>query len=117
MFRLLRPSPASRRAHHPTPLWSSSLRFSSTVAHPFKFHIGVSWASKPPDPKLTRFHTAFSVDSQLGKWRDAMLAHPRHSLSKDAGEDFFFHTEARPLVRMLLCLSLTLSTDAQWLGR
>lgn len=46
-----------------------------------------------------------------------MLAHPRHSLSKDAGEDFFFHTEARPLVRMLLCLSLTLSTDAQWLGR
>ncbi|KAH0830559.1 phosphatase 2C-like domain-containing protein [Lanmaoa asiatica] len=57
----------------------------------------VSWAPKPPDPKLTRFHTAFSADSQLGKWRDAMLAHPKHSLSKDAGEDFFYHTEARPL--------------------
>lgn len=98
MFHLLRPSSASRRIHHhPTPLWSLSLRLNSTVARPFKFHIGVSWAPKPPDPKLTRFHTAFSVDSQLGKWRDAMLARPRHLLSRDAGEDFFYHTEARPL--------------------
>ena len=87
--------------------WSLSLRFSSTVARPFNFHIGVSWAPKPPDPKETRFHTAFSADSQLGKWRDAMLAHPKRFLPKDAGEDFFFHTEARPLVIMLIHLSLT----------
>ncbi|KAG8217509.1 phosphatase 2C-like domain-containing protein [Butyriboletus roseoflavus] len=99
MFRLLRPSASRRVPHHTTPLWSLSLRFNSTVARPFKFHLGVSWAAKPPDPKLTRFHTAFSVDSQLGKWRDAMLAHPKHSLSKNAGEDFFFHTEARLLMR------------------
>lgn len=79
-----------------------SVRFNSTVARPFNFHIGVSWAPKPLDPKLTRFHTAFSADSQLGKWRDAMLAHPMRSLPKDAGEDFFYHTEARPLVFILL---------------
>lgn len=111
MFRLLAPS-----ASHPTPLWSLSVRFNSTAARPFKFHIGVSWAAKPPDPKLTRFHTAFSAGSQLGKWRDATLAQPKHSLSKDAGEDFFYHTEARLLVFILLSLSLTLFTDAQRVG-
>lgn len=31
-----------------------------------------------------------------------MLAHPMRSLPKDAGEDFFYHTEARPLVFILL---------------
>ena len=36
-----------------------------------------------------------------------MLAHPKRFLPKDAGEDFFFHTEARPLVIMLIHLSLT----------
>ena len=87
--------------------WSLSLRFNSTVARPFNFHIGVSWAPKPPDPEVTRFHTAFSADSQLGKWRDAMLAHPKRSLPKDAGEDFFYHTEARPLGTILLRISLT----------
>ena len=99
------------------PLWSLSLRFNSTVARPFNFHIGVSWAPKPSDPKLARFHAAFSADSQLGEWRDAMLAHSKRSLPKDAGEDFFYHTEARPLVFMPNHFSLTLSVDAQWLGR
>jgi len=113
MFRLL----ARSRPVRWRPLWSLSLRFNSTVARPFNFHIGISWAPKPPDSKLTRFHTAFSADSQLGKWRDAMLAHPKCSLPKHAGEDFFYHTEARPLVSILFRLSLILSTDAQWLGR
>lgn len=46
-----------------------------------------------------------------------MLACPRHLLSRDPGEDFFYHTEARLLVCTLLCLSLTLFADAQWFGR
>ncbi|KAF8136348.1 phosphatase 2C-like domain-containing protein [Boletus edulis] len=96
MSRLFARSPLVRQ--HPS--WYFSLRFNSTVAHPFNFHIGVSWAPKPPDPELTRFHTAFSADSQLGKWRDEMLVHPKRSLPKDAGEDFFCHTEARPFVAM-----------------
>ncbi|KAF8447971.1 phosphatase 2C-like domain-containing protein [Boletus edulis BED1] len=91
MSRLFARSPLVRQ--HPS--WYFSLRFNSTVAHPFNFHIGVSWAPKPPDPELTRFHTAFSADSQLGKWRDGMLVHPKRSLPKDAGEDFFCHTEMR----------------------
>ena len=108
MFRLLQAHTrlAPRKIYqHPATLWSLSIRLSSTAARPFTFHIGVSWAAKPPDPESTRFHTAFSADSQLGKWRDATLSHPEHLLSKDAGEDFFYHTEARPLVFVLLSRS------------
>ncbi|KAF9227935.1 protein serine/threonine phosphatase 2C [Gyrodon lividus] len=73
----------------------STQRFVSTVSRPYKFHIGVSWAAKPPDPKVTRFHASFSADTPLGKWRDKMLAHSKSSAGKDAGEDFFYHTEMR----------------------
>ncbi|KAG9318475.1 hypothetical protein JVU11DRAFT_566 [Chiua virens] len=93
------PSPATRRIHQrPILSWSLSLRFNSTAARPFKFHIGVAWAAKPPDPKLTRFHAVFAADSQLGKWRDAMLSSPKQFPLKDAGEDFFYHTEVCPFV-------------------
>ncbi|KIJ69408.1 hypothetical protein HYDPIDRAFT_106015 [Hydnomerulius pinastri MD-312] len=85
-----------QRAQPPLHCSVSSPRFASTtVSRPYKFHIGASWAAKPPDPKSTRFHTSFSADTLLGKWRDEMLAHHKNPVAKDAGEDFFYITQMR----------------------
>ncbi|KAI6150775.1 phosphatase 2C-like domain-containing protein [Pisolithus tinctorius] len=65
----------------------------SILSRPFTFHIGVSWAAKPPDPKITRFHTPFPADSCIGRWRDRMLALREKNVSRDAGEDFFYVTQ------------------------
>ncbi|KAH7889705.1 phosphatase 2C-like domain-containing protein [Phlebopus sp. FC_14] len=68
----------------------SSLRLNATLSRPYTFHIGVSWAAKPPDPQVRRLNASFPPDSLVGKFRDEMLASRNATASKDAGEDFFF---------------------------
>ncbi|KAH7930759.1 protein serine/threonine phosphatase 2C [Leucogyrophana mollusca] len=86
------------------PLMSQSLTSTSrnisseSLSRPYKFHIGASWAGKPPDPKVVPLnHPPFTAESPVGRWRDEMLARPKHALShgKDAGEDFFYIADMR----------------------
>ncbi|KAL0946909.1 hypothetical protein HGRIS_013070 [Hohenbuehelia grisea] len=75
---------------------STSNSASANVRRPYTFHIGASWAGKPPDPTINRDKMIpFPPDSVIGKWRDRTLARPKSVLSKDAGEDFFFVQEMR----------------------
>jgi protein phosphatase PTC7 len=82
MFRLVNKKP--ERAGMP-----SSTRYTSSMPRPYRFHIGASWAGKPPEPGPKRPHVPFPSDSVIGAWRDKTLSRPKAVPSKDAGEDFF----------------------------
>ncbi|KAM6500529.1 Protein phosphatase 2C (PP2C)-like domain containing protein [Amanita muscaria] len=56
--------------------------------HPYTFHIGASWASKPR-PKA-QIKVPFPPDSLIGSWRDKMLAWPKRIIDNNPGEDFFY---------------------------
>ncbi|KAJ7224232.1 phosphatase 2C-like domain-containing protein [Mycena pura] len=67
-----------------------------TAPHPYSFHIGVSFAPKPP----VRFHgekpkVPFPSDGIIGSWRNKMLARSKQVPTKECGEDFFFYNEMR----------------------
>jgi protein phosphatase PTC7 len=73
---------------------SASARYtSSPLPRPYRFHIGASWAGKPPEPGSKRQHVPFASDSAVGAWRDKTLSRPKTVFSKDAGEDFFYMQE------------------------
>ncbi|KAH7914666.1 phosphatase 2C-like domain-containing protein [Hygrophoropsis aurantiaca] len=85
----------NQRAHFPQQYSSIS---SEPLSRPYKFHIGVSWAGKPPDPKVKPLkHPRFAAESPIGRWRDEMLVRPKHAvnLAKSAGEDFFYIADMR----------------------
>ncbi|KAJ7765515.1 phosphatase 2C-like domain-containing protein [Mycena maculata] len=68
----------------------------SSIPHPYSFHIGASFAPKPP----IRFagekpRVPFPSDGIIGSWRDRMLAQPKAVPTKECGEDFFFHVHMR----------------------
>ncbi|KAJ7091402.1 phosphatase 2C-like domain-containing protein [Mycena belliarum] len=67
-----------------------------TPAHPYSFHIGASFAPKPPIRfKGEKPRVPFPADSLLGAWRDKMLARPKTVPTREAGEDFYFHVNMR----------------------
>ncbi|KAI6109821.1 phosphatase 2C-like domain-containing protein [Pisolithus sp. B1] len=92
-FGHLRLASGSCRVRLPQRIQEFPAKFISALSRPFTFHVGVSWASKPEDPKITRFHTPFPADSCVGRWRDTMLALREKNISRDAGEDFFYITQ------------------------
>lgn len=65
----------------------------STVARPYAFHIGASWAGKPHHNLDSRFKIPFPSEGLIGSWRDQTLTRPKAIKSADAGEDFFFVQE------------------------
>jgi len=69
-------------------------RLMSSVLRPFTFHIGASWAGKPPDPTNTP-KVPFPSDSPIGAWRDHTLSRPKAVRSDGAGEDFFYVQQVR----------------------
>ena len=69
------------------------LRHASSGPRPYRFHIGASWAGKPPQPGLRRRLVPFASDSAIGAWRDDTLSRSKSVSSKDAGEDFFYVQE------------------------
>lgn len=80
----------------------SSSRHVSSMLRPYKFHIGASWAGKPPDRDRKTLKTEpFAADSVIGAWRDKTLSRPKAASSKDAGEDFFYVQEVRSFVQAL----------------
>ncbi|KAI6108972.1 phosphatase 2C-like domain-containing protein [Pisolithus thermaeus] len=92
-FGHLRLASGSCRVRLPPRIQEFPAKFISALSRPFTFHVGVSWASKPADPKITRCHTPFPADSCIGRWRDTMLALREKNISRDAGEDFFYITQ------------------------
>ncbi|KAJ7708682.1 phosphatase 2C-like domain-containing protein [Mycena rosella] len=76
------------------PTLSRTRLFSSAYSptHPYSFHIGASFAPKPPKRFVgEKPRVPFPADSLIGGWRDKMLAHPKAVPTKEAGEDFFFY--------------------------
>ncbi|KAJ7833470.1 phosphatase 2C-like domain-containing protein [Mycena leptocephala] len=74
--------------------------FSSSVytpAHPYSFHIGASFAPKPPIRKFVgeKPKVPFPSDGIIGSWRNSMLSHPKAVPTKECGEDFFFHVDMK----------------------
>jgi hypothetical protein len=64
-------------------------------SRPYKFHVGASWAGKPPEAnsKPKRLQIPFPPESVIGTWRDKTLSRPKAVNSVDAGEDFFYVQE------------------------
>ncbi|KAJ6610186.1 phosphatase 2C-like domain-containing protein [Mycena sp. CBHHK59/15] len=79
-----------------TPLAFRFLSSTSGPPRPYSFHIGASFAPKPPihfageKPRVP-----FPSDGIIGSWRNKMLSHPKAVHTKDDGEDFFFHVNMR----------------------
>ncbi|KDQ60840.1 hypothetical protein JAAARDRAFT_190980 [Jaapia argillacea MUCL 33604] len=68
----------------------------SSLPRPYRFHIGISWAGKPENPRSKRVKQSFDSESSIGKWRDAVLQrHHKSSWGIDPGEDFFYVQEMR----------------------
>lgn len=70
-------------------------------SRPYKFHIGASWAGKPPEPGPKQLHIPFASESVIGAWRDKTLSRPKAVRSKDAGDDFFYVQEVSLLWKPL----------------
>lgn len=70
----------------------------SSVARPYTFHIGASWAGKPKGGAL--LHAPWPADGLIGAWRDHTLARSHTPKARDAGEDFFFIQEVRPTLHL-----------------
>ncbi|KII88511.1 hypothetical protein PLICRDRAFT_30007 [Plicaturopsis crispa FD-325 SS-3] len=62
---------------------------------PYTFHIGASWAAKPPNPGHDIPKVPWPPKSLVGAWRDATLARRKAVKSVDAGEDFFYVQQMR----------------------
>ena len=63
----------------------------SSLPRPYRFHVGASWAGKPPDPRGPRVKSVpFPPDSPIGKWRDLTLSRPNPGAGRHIGEDFFY---------------------------
>lgn len=82
---------ASHRVHSPIAIRRSF----SSLPRPYQFHIGASWAAKPPDPVPLRVNVPFSPDTAVGRWRDETLGRWKSVRSRSAGEDFFFVSRVR----------------------
>lgn len=89
-------------------------RFQSTAPppRPYKFHIGASFAGKPPHPHdLPKSpNTGFLNDNPIALWRDDTLRRRKTVESTSAGEDFFYVQEVR--CRLLHC-NFVLSRDVR----
>ncbi|KAJ8589716.1 hypothetical protein M405DRAFT_738115 [Rhizopogon salebrosus TDB-379] len=67
----------------------------SSLPRPYQFHIGASWAAKPPSPQPLRINVPFSADTTVGRWRDETLGRWKNAKGGNAGEDFFFVSRMR----------------------
>jgi protein phosphatase PTC7 len=74
----------------------------TTSPRPYTFHIGVSWAGKPHDPKDKK--NPFPLDTTIGTWRDKTLSRPKAVKSRNAGDDFFFVQEVLFLIHIIMRL-------------
>ncbi|KAJ7116042.1 phosphatase 2C-like domain-containing protein [Mycena epipterygia] len=70
----------------------------SSVAHPYSFSVGASFAPKPPGIRFRgeKPRVPFPSDGIIGSWRNRMLARPGKAVqTKESGEDFFFYVNVR----------------------
>ncbi|KAJ7247621.1 phosphatase 2C-like domain-containing protein [Mycena haematopus] len=66
------------------------------ILHPYSFHIGVSFAPKPPIRfKGEKPKVPFPSDGIIGSWRNKMLSRPKAVQTKECGEDFYFHVDMK----------------------
>lgn len=65
------------------------------MPHPYKFHIGASWAGKPPDARAPRKQQDidFPIGSDIAIWKKSVLSWPKNFPSTEAGEDFLYVQE------------------------
>ena len=81
---------------------------SSAPARPYYFHVGASWAGKPPEPRARTRKTAltgFPPDTDIGRWTHKSLGQfASAARGRQPGEDFFYVQE----VRCAVCLSAKL---------
>lgn len=76
---------------HTCLLLKTGRRAYSSLPRPYRFHVGASWAGKPPDPQMRRIKTKpFPPDSEIGKWKDNILSKYHSPVGNHVGEDFFF---------------------------
>ncbi|KAJ6581554.1 phosphatase 2C-like domain-containing protein [Mycena capillaripes] len=88
--------PAQEIAQRSTRLGSRLFSSAYTPFHPYSFHIGVSFAPKPPKRFVgEKPRVPFPSDGIIGSWRNKMLAHRKAVQTKEAGEDFFFHVDMK----------------------
>jgi hypothetical protein len=76
-------------------VYIASFRLMSSLARPYRFHMGASWMGKPSAPNETRLNVPFPPQSHIGKWRDQVLSRMKESSRRDAGEDFLYIQEVR----------------------
>lgn len=78
------------------PITKCQVRSVSSLPRPYRFHVGASWAGKPPDPQARRIKTKpFRADSEVGRWRDQLLSEYHSAVGSHVGEDFFYVQEMR----------------------
>ncbi|KAJ6591519.1 hypothetical protein DFH09DRAFT_1137227 [Mycena vulgaris] len=88
--------PVQEIVRRSTPLATRQFSAAYAPSHPYSFHIGASFAPKPPirfageKPKVP-----FPSDGIIGAWRNKMLGRPKAVQTKECGEDFFFHVNMR----------------------
>jgi hypothetical protein len=87
----------------------TTTRCMSTVLRPFRFHVGASWAGKPPEPMPSRRRRkgasspreqqqGFAPDSNIGRWRTSMLSRfAVGAKGRELGEDAFYVGDVRAL--------------------
>lgn len=72
-------------------LLKTGRRAYSSLPRPYRFHVGASWAGKPPDPQMRRIKTKpFPPDSEIGKWKDNIMSQYHSPVGNHVGEDFFY---------------------------
>jgi hypothetical protein len=78
-------------------------QLSTPAPRPYYFHVGASWAGKPPEEPRARRRkpkpaalagSGFAPDSPLGRWKSELLASfGEGPKMRDPGEDFFYVQE------------------------
>jgi hypothetical protein len=71
------------------------------VTRPYRFHLGASWAGKPPDwhqksKKKAAKELGFPAETEIGRWRAGELARFAFGAKgRQPGEDFFYASSMR----------------------
>ncbi|KDQ14074.1 hypothetical protein BOTBODRAFT_33185 [Botryobasidium botryosum FD-172 SS1] len=69
---------------------SHGIRSFSTGPRPYKIHMGVSYAGKPPFEDEADMSRSFPNEHPIAKWRDRLLKWPKGLPTTGAGQDFFY---------------------------
>ncbi|KAI0928726.1 hypothetical protein AcW1_005890 [Taiwanofungus camphoratus] len=81
------------QACHPARFQTRSV---SSLPRSYRFHVGASWAGKPPEPHARRIKSKpFPSDSEISGWREETMSRFHSAMGNRIGEDFFYVQEMR----------------------